>query len=523
MLEQKEMREIQDLKMQGYTVGEIAQYLKGKRTKAPSIPTIRKYYQMDVVPDQPAEKLQKEKAFDNEPYKQVIINILEKNPNCCISSIYDLLEERYIDGGEVARLPGNQQTLRNYVRHLRESGEVSKDADGGRIYDHVFDTPPGKQMLLDFGEIRMRSDFTVHFICLLLRYSRMACVYAQDHKYNAQEACQAIYRGFTKLGGRPTELVIDQDSVFVASEVYGEVIKTQVFEAFCSEQGLSIWVCNKNDPESKGPIENQVGFVKKNYFSARNPEDIDDVLKTLPGWVERKNKRIHQATYRVPSEVFARIERETLRPLVPSLYEDSASSFTSVRIESMPFLQYKTSKYSVPRAFCHKTVLYKVIADTLYIFDTSMSHICSHAINPCKGSFNQLEEHRKEENGDWLLVVENLRAKWNCYDFQHFINGFKKENPRHIHPQLSAVEALLDAEKPARDFVAEVMKVCCQNFRYKYSQFEAVYTALKAGSSSGAARMPGIQHQELTAYTKAFNERCAQQRARQQEGGVAHG
>jgi hypothetical protein len=27
-----------------------------------------------------------------------------------------------------------------------------------------------------------------------------------------------------------------------------------VFEDFCTEQELKLWVCNKHDPESKGPI-----------------------------------------------------------------------------------------------------------------------------------------------------------------------------------------------------------------------------------------------------------------------------
>jgi hypothetical protein len=50
-----------------------------------------------------------------------------------------------------------------------------------------------------------------------------------------------------------------------------------LFEDLCTEQKLKLWVCNKADPESKGPIENSVGFVKKNFFSARKITCIDDV------------------------------------------------------------------------------------------------------------------------------------------------------------------------------------------------------------------------------------------------------
>lgn len=94
-------------------------------------------------------------------------------------------------------------------------------------------------MLIDFGEETLSKTTHIHFICLLLRYSRFLCVYAQDHKYNSEEACKAIYRSFCRLGGRPKELVIDQDAVFVASETYGEVIKTRTFEDFCTEMAMN--------------------------------------------------------------------------------------------------------------------------------------------------------------------------------------------------------------------------------------------------------------------------------------------
>jgi hypothetical protein len=86
----------------------------------------------------------------------------------------------------------------------------------------------------------------------------------------------------------------------------------------------------------------------------------------------------------------------------------------------------------------------------------------------------------KEENTDWLLVCERLRASWNCYDFQHFINGFKRENPRHIFKQLSAVEAFLESENPSKKLVSGVMAECCRHFRYQFTQFKVVYEKAKA-------------------------------------------
>ena len=509
------MQEIQALKLQNYTVPEIRERLAKTMDKPPSLPTIRKYFNMDVLPDNPGEKLQKDKAFDVEPFRSAIIEILRNNTsnkNLCISSVYDVLEEKFIENGDFKALPGNEQTLRNYVRYLRENSIIEATPRNARIYDHVFDTPPGEQMLIDFGQTYTRDGKDVFFICMLLRYSRYLVVYAQDHKYNSAEACRALYRGFCRLGGRPKELVIDQDAVFVSSETYGEVIKTQVFDDFCSEQDLKLWVCHKADPESKGPVENSVGFVKKNFFSARTLEDIEAVWKSLPGWLSRKNSRVHQSTYCVPDKVFHDIEQKALQPMVPSFYEDNPTSYTRTVLNGMPYIQYRTNKYSVPRSCAYSTLLYKAAGGYLYVYDENRRFICKHVISDLKGHTFRLEEHRKEEATDWLPIVERMRTKWNCLDFQHFINGVKKENPRYLKEQFGAIEEFLDKQNPSRQLVADVMNVCCRDYRYRFSQFQKTYLAVQQGLiHPDAIKAKDVSTASMGAYKEAFRRRCGQE------------
>ena len=120
----------------------------------------------------------------------------------------------------------------------------------------------------------------------------------------------------------------------------------------------------------------------------------------------------------------------------------------------------------------------------------------------------------KGDSGDWIEIMERLCDKWNCYDFQHFINGVKKENPRHISKQLGAIEQFLDSENPDRALVADVMKRCCDNYRYQFSQFKVVYEYVKAGRSladSDGARVvvssDRVEYKDLSVYGKAFQER----------------
>jgi hypothetical protein len=510
MLADKVIQEIQDMKANGYSLSEVIRHYATKIGKAPSEPTIRKYYKMDGVPKGLKDGYRKDMAFAIEPFSTAIAEVLKMNPGCCVSSVYDVLEERFIDSGEYDRLPGNAQTLRNYVRFLKESGAVKPEEQHRRTYDRVNATPAGEQMLIDFGQQDVGGGLVVHFICLLLRLSRMLVVFAQDHRFSGEEACSAIYRSFCKLGGRPQVLVIDQDAVFVASETFGEVIETRVFKEFLTEQGLRLWVCRKADPESKGPVENSVKFVKTNYFSARTITSIEEVCRTLPAWLERKNARIHQATFLVPAQVFSEVERPCLLPIIPSAYESRPMGLASVDVGNSPFINYRSSKYSVPWECCFSKVFYRAIGDVLYIYDKDRKHLCTHDISPNKGSLSRLPEHARQPSSEWMTIAESMRRKYDCFDFQHFINGFKKENGRHLARQLAAVERYLDERAAPISLVAEVMATCCAGYRYKFSQFKAVFDLAEARlATPEAVEMTDVQKRSLEGYQAHFEQRCA--------------
>ena len=157
MLDKTQMQEIQDLKLRGYTKSEIRTYYEQQGRKPPSRPTISKYYDMDVVPEDPGAKLSKDKAFDISPFKETIISILEDNSrkDFCISSVYDVLEEKFIENGDLETLPGNEQTLRNYVHYLEESGQINTSEEHRRVYDHVCDDPYKEPCRNDLTSVRI--------------------------------------------------------------------------------------------------------------------------------------------------------------------------------------------------------------------------------------------------------------------------------------------------------------------------------------------------------------------------------
>ena len=430
-----------------------------------------------------------------------------------MSSVYDVLVERFVESGEFDSLPGNEQTLRNYIHRLEEDGRIGRP-DDRRRYDAIPTPPPGEKAQVDFGQQRCDGGLVVHFMCILLWHSRLLGVYAQDHRFNSEEACRAIHRFSCRCGGRVRTLVIDQDSVFVSEEVCGEVFETETFKSFLAEQDLSLWVCNKSDPESKGCVENSVKFVKSSFFSARAFSCIDDVLRALPRWLDRKNRRIHQGTYRVPQKVFEDVEKPALRPLLPSLYEAAPLFLQPIAVNGQPYVLHRAVKYSVPWEMCYTTAYKRVIGSKLHIYDDKRRYVCTHDVCEVKGAFVRLDEHRRQPQSDWLDTAERMRVKWNCTEFQHFINGFKRENPeRHLGRQLAAVERYLDSKQPSRALAADVMAACCRDYRYRYTQFKAVFDLMEA--QGGTVSSPAVEvaaadvdTRGLESYRAAFDERC---------------
>ena len=194
------MQEIQDLKLQGYTKADIIRYYEAQGRKPPSRPTLSKYYDMDVIPDDPGAKLAKPKTFDVEPFRARSSGSLRRTVGkvsvCHLFTMSWKKNSSKMETMKTSRQPADAPQLYPLSRGFRQ---INREPEHRRIYDYVFDTPPGEQMLIDFGEQTLSKTKSIHFIRLLLRYSRFLCVYAQDHKYNSEEACKAIYHSFCRL------------------------------------------------------------------------------------------------------------------------------------------------------------------------------------------------------------------------------------------------------------------------------------------------------------------------------------
>lgn len=300
MIQDDTIGEIREPKLAGHAVQEACDRLRRRRTEAPALKTARKHCDMDCAPDGNHAKARKPMAFGQGPFRSEMIGIAERSPDAHTSSVYDALVERFAEDGGYEALPGNGRTLRNFIRRLEDDGGIAPAGEREREHDAVDVPPPGEKAQVDFGQRKRGGGPVARFIVVALRFSRLVSVLAQDRKSSAEEACRALRRFPCKCGGRVKALATDQGGAFVNEEAYGEVLGTDVLEASPAEQETPPWACDKAGLASKGLVENAAGSVESSCFSARGSACMDDAAQSPPKRAERKSRRMHQGTYRVP-------------------------------------------------------------------------------------------------------------------------------------------------------------------------------------------------------------------------------
>jgi len=486
---------IQKLKRYGHSKTEIAAELKIDPA------TVRKYYGMEPADYQSylLKTMERKKSF--EAFEKDIQQIYQfydfKKLN--MAAVYDYLEEKY---GE---LPGNEQTLRNYIHYLVKTGEISL-CGKNRTYEKVESLPYGQQLQIDFGEYTKKGSLKLYIFGAVLSASRYKYIALQKQPFTTTDVIDHLLDCFDYLGGMPEELVIDQDSIMVVSENYGDIIYTKKFSQFIEEMNLRMYVCRKSDPESKGKIENVIKYVKYNFLQVRDFERRDEAQESLRRWLRRRgNGKISQATKRVPLYDIEE-KRKYLRPVQNSLFRKDSLLGREMRLVSdKSFITVDTNEYSVPWTYRNRTVeIYKTERE-LHIFDEKMKEeITSHPICPFSGQRIQNRAHFRNKSMDINELHQRTRDMHSFLRWKEFVDLVLSVFTRYTRDQcLLALKHFANVEdktvlEMAVDYCLENSTISMTNLRDTYDHMlhqqkqeqEAVHQALLGTFTSLARQKP---------------------------------
>lgn len=457
--------DIQKLKALGYKKQRAARQLNID-TK-----TVRKYWDMteDEYITYYLESKERSKIMD--PFHDYVLTRIAEHPEITSSIIYDNLRE------EFAGFSPSYRSVRLYVCNLREKEGIPAPLKV-RQYGENPELPFGFQAQVDMGQKVMKDVngkmVKVYIFAMVLSSSRYKYVRFQLEPFTAQTFVMAHDRAFQYFGGRPIEIVYDQDRVMVVSENGGDIIFTEAFDNYKNYAGFSVHLCRGADPESKGKIEAVVKYVKNNFLSCRLFHGIARLNSDGLAWLDRTgNGLVHETTKMIPAVAFT--EEQKQLKTVPELSEPMMVPKIAI-VRKNNVVMYRQNRYAMPKGTYQPGRNVRIEADeykrSIRFFDLNDNSL--------------IEEHRIYQ-GIGKCVRHTHPERDRVTKYQEFkgkvLSGFQESDqantfienmltlkPRYIRDQLSIVARL--QEQYSKEELSVAVNYCMQRNLFSATDFK---------------------------------------------------
>lgn len=266
----------------------------------------------------------------------------------------------------------------------------------------------------------------------------------------------------------------------VVSENNGDLLLTEEFQQFVNEIKFEVKLCRKADPESKGKVENAVGFVKKNFIRHRIFQNIDSWNEQCQKWLSRTgNGKIHNGTKRRPADVFL-LEKQHMRQVNLIKVNNKNSIARSVRKDNT--VLYLSNRYSVPLGTFQKhpeVHIYQTEENNLVIYlQESGEILATHPISREKGKLIQNRSHQRDQSkriGELIDIVRDSFSDKEACD--RYLNELRKRYPRYIRDQINLIRKY--SHETALSILDESLKICLDRQLYSANDFVDVLDLLK--------------------------------------------
>lgn len=246
--------------------------------------------------------------------------------------------------------------LRTLQRVLAPHRQAKRAAELATVR---FETAPGHQMQIDFGEkwisiagVRTR----VHLFVAVLGYSRRIFVRASlsQRQDDWREGLAGAFRNF---GGVTQRILIDRAGALVVGHDRdtGSARIHPAFAAFCKDWGVEVSACRPYRARTKGKTESGVGYVKRNAIAGLSFTSFAALEAHLAKWMVEADQRVHGTTHEQPLARFERAEKSALGPL-PSPVIPVRMRRVSRRVATDCFVDVDTIRYSVPHTLVKRSV-----------------------------------------------------------------------------------------------------------------------------------------------------------------------
>ena len=444
--------------------------------------TVDKYWEMS--PDEFARlteeaKRRKKKADE---FKTFILECLNRYPDMSTSQLEDWIRERT---GE-KNLPFGERTLRSYVSSLREEYGIEKP-ETCRQYEAVDDPEYGAQGQVDMGEIILETlgggHKKIYGFGMVLSNSRYKYIFWQERPFTTAAFVEAHIRAFRFFGGRPRQLVYDQDKVLAVSENHGDIIYTEGFQNYLDATGFEVFLCHGSDPESKGRIEAVIKYAKNNFAKHRKFTDADSFNEDCLAWLERTgNAKKHGTTKKIPAEVFT-IEKEYLLPVSEYSFAKPDDKSISYGVRKDNTVLYRSNRYRVPAGTYRKGRRVYVIVEgedvTVEDVETGVL-LAKHPLCHGQGELVGDKTRNARDKSKTILELEDVVKELfgEAEGIGLYLARIHKEKTRYYRDQLGVIRLLFDEWEA--ETVRKALAYCIEHDSYSAGELKSAAAYIAA-------------------------------------------
>jgi len=215
-----------------------------------------------------------------------------------------------------------------------------------------FETAPGRQLQIDFGEMRVAvagEPAKVQLFVATLGYSRRP--YVRVFRHQRQSAWfDGLEGAFRHFNGVPQDVLLDNPKALVEHHdaQTREVRFNPRLLAFARHWGFRPRACAPYRARTKGKDESGVKYVKRNAIAGHRFDSLAALEAHVVWWMrEVADIRVHGTTGEPPYDRFERAEAAALQPL------NGRPPFGAVRelvrrVQGDCAIELDTNSYSVP-------------------------------------------------------------------------------------------------------------------------------------------------------------------------------
>ncbi len=256
---------------------------------------------------------------------------------------------------------------------------------------------PGEHLVIDWGVLD-----GLHVFCAVLAWSRVRFVRFADNE-RADTTMALIAECFEALGGVPKVVLTDRMGCLKGGVVADVVIPTPAFVRFATHYRFRPDFCHARDPQSKGIVENLVGYAKDDLMiglglagrdqSAAGPVTVAQANTAAHLWCEQVNAARHSETCAVPAERLAGVEAGLLGSL-PSL-RASIGRRELRKVDKLSCVRFASARYSVPNRLLGQQVevLLDAASTTLTVLMPGTGEVLAEHAVVAPGEVSILDAH----------------------------------------------------------------------------------------------------------------------------------